>query len=98
MVAQVIPMDEFDLVNFGGTGDLSHHKILPALYCRQKAGQLPPNVRIIAAHSDKDEASYRALVREALDQFVDEADKDTNLIEAFLAQCTYVRLDAKGIP
>ncbi len=97
MVAQVIPVDDFDLVIFGGTGDLSRRKILPALYCRRKEGQLPTSARIIAAaHSDKDEASYRALVREALDLFVDEADKDAELIEAFLTQCHYVRLDAKG--
>ena len=31
MVSRVIPVDPFDLVIFGGTGDLARRKILPAL-------------------------------------------------------------------
>ncbi len=32
MVSRVIPVDPFDLVIFGGTGDLARRKILPGLY------------------------------------------------------------------
>ncbi len=31
MVSRVIPVDDFDLVIFGGTGDLARRKILPGL-------------------------------------------------------------------
>ncbi|SNZ21423.1 glucose-6-phosphate dehydrogenase [Cohaesibacter gelatinilyticus] len=97
MVAQVIPVENFDLVIFGGTGDLSRRKILPALYCRRRAGQLPADARIIAAaHSDKDQDSFRDLVRTSLQTFLDESVKDDALVEAFLDQCIYVRLDALG--
>ena len=42
MVARVIPVDPFDLVIFGGTGDLARRKILPSLYRRfWIAGQMP---------------------------------------------------------
>ena len=34
MVSRVIPVDPFDLIIFGGTGDLAQRKILPALYRR----------------------------------------------------------------
>ena len=34
MVSRVIPVDSFDLVIFGGTGDLAKRKILPGLYRR----------------------------------------------------------------
>ena len=34
MVSRVIPVDPFDLVIFGGTGDLARRKILPGLYRR----------------------------------------------------------------
>ena len=37
MVSRVIPVDPFDLVIFGGTGDLARRKILP--------GALPPVLR-----------------------------------------------------
>jgi glucose-6-phosphate 1-dehydrogenase len=34
---------DFDLVLFGGTGDLSMRKLLPALYARDRARDLPPD-------------------------------------------------------
>ena len=57
MVSRVIPVDPFDLVVFGGTGDLARRKILPALFRRFCAGQMGANSRIIgAARTDMDEA------------------------------------------
>ena len=38
----------FDLVIFGGTGDLAARKLLPGLYQSYMAGRLPPQARIIA--------------------------------------------------
>ena len=49
MVVRVIPVDDFDLVIFGATGDLARRKILPGLYRRFLAGQMPPEARIIGA-------------------------------------------------
>ena len=49
MVSRVIPVDDFDLVIFGGTGDLARRKILPGLYLRFVAGQIPDGARIIGA-------------------------------------------------
>ena len=49
MAMQTIPVKDFDLVIIGGTGDLATRKILPGLYRRLCAGQMPPNARIIAA-------------------------------------------------
>ena len=34
-------LQDFDLILFGGTGDLAMRKLLPALYRRFAAGQLP---------------------------------------------------------
>ena len=41
MVSRVIPVDPFDLVLFGATGDLAQRKILPGLYHRFEVGQMP---------------------------------------------------------
>ncbi|MGA1235150.1 MAG: glucose-6-phosphate dehydrogenase, partial [Lutimaribacter sp.] len=49
MVSRVIPVEPFDLVIFGGTGDLAQRKILPALYRRFRAGQIPQGARVIGA-------------------------------------------------
>ena len=43
MVSRVIPVEVFDLVIFGATGDLARRKILPGLYRRYLAGQIPEN-------------------------------------------------------
>ena len=41
-------LEPFDLVLFGGTGDLAMRKLLPALYRRVVAGQIAPGSRILA--------------------------------------------------
>lgn len=38
---------DFDLVLFGGTGDLAMRKLLPAMYSRDVCNDLPPTARII---------------------------------------------------
>ena len=41
MVSKTIPVKPFDLVIFGATGDLAKRKIIPALFRRFIAGQIP---------------------------------------------------------
>ena len=77
MVARVIPVEDFDLVIFGGTGDLARRKILPGLYRRFQAGQMPSTACVIgAARGDLDDAAYRKMVAEALDEFLPKGDRD----------------------
>ena len=97
MVARVIPVEDFDLVIFGGTGDLARRKILPGLYRRFQAGQMPPTARIIgAARGDLDNAAYRKLVAEALDEFLPKSDRDKTAEAAFIAQMHFLTIDATG--
>ncbi|TFL19727.1 glucose-6-phosphate dehydrogenase [Jannaschia formosa] len=97
MVSRTIPVDDFDLVLFGATGDLASRKILPSLYRRFLAGQVPPTARIIgAARSEMDDEGFRGLVREALDSFVSAGKRQEQAIADFLAQCSYIPVDAKG--
>jgi len=49
MTARIIQVDAFDLIVFGATGDLSRRKLLPALFQRDNAGQLPAAARILGA-------------------------------------------------
>jgi glucose-6-phosphate 1-dehydrogenase len=97
MVARVIPVDPFDLVVFGGTGDLAKRKILPGLYRRFQAGQMPPEARIIgAARADLDDAGYRALAGAALAEFVPKSRLDEAEVGRFLGRLHYVSIDATG--
>ncbi len=96
MVSRVIPVDPFDLVIFGGTGDLARRKILPGLFRRFCAGQMPPDARVIgAARSELDADGYRALVAEAVREEHGAGAQDAPL-DAFLAQVGYVAIDARG--
>ena len=98
MVSRVIPVDVFDLVIFGGTGDLARRKILPGLYRRFLAGQMPENSRIIgAARADLTEAAYRDQVSAAITEFVPAARHDSAVIAQFLSRIHYVSIDATGV-
>jgi glucose-6-phosphate 1-dehydrogenase len=96
MVSRVIPVDPFDLVIFGGTGDLARRKILPGLFRRFCAGQMPADARVIgAARSELDADGYRGLVAEAVREEHGVGAQDAQL-DAFLAQVGYVAIDARG--
>jgi glucose-6-phosphate 1-dehydrogenase len=55
----------FDLVLFGGTGDLAWRKLLPALFQAWRHGKLPAGGRILAvARDERSDENYREFVRE----------------------------------
>ncbi|MGI9354999.1 MAG: glucose-6-phosphate dehydrogenase [Rhizobiaceae bacterium] len=95
MTRQIIPVDAFDYVIFGGTGDLAQRKLLPALYQRDRDGQLPDDCRLIgAARSDHNHVSYRKFAWEALQEFVPENEREADSIEQFLNRLFYIAVDA----
>ncbi|MFK7764086.1 MAG: glucose-6-phosphate dehydrogenase [Roseobacter sp.] len=97
MVSRVIPVDPFDLVIFGGTGDLARRKILPGLFRRYCAGQMPKNARVIgAARSDMDDDAYRTLVRAAIEEFSPGDACGDGTLDSFLTGISYVTIDAMG--
>ncbi|OCX62294.1 glucose-6-phosphate dehydrogenase [Thioclava sp. SK-1] len=97
MVSRVIPVDPFDLVIFGATGDLANRKIFPGLYRRFQAGQMPMEARLIgAARSDMSCEEFRAHIRKSIDEFVHENKRDPKMIDDFIARLDYVPVDARG--
>ena len=59
----------FDLILFGGTGDLTWRKLMPALFQAWRHGKLPEGGRIIAvARDERSDDAYRAFIR---DRFVE---------------------------
>ncbi|WP_114966798.1 glucose-6-phosphate dehydrogenase [Alkalilacustris brevis] len=97
MVARVIPVEPFDLVIFGATGDLARRKILPGLYRRFRDGQMPDDARIIgAARGRMDSATYRREVAALLNELVPPARRDAQSLRAFCRRIEYVALDAAG--
>lgn len=93
----VSPVAPCDLVIFGATGDLARRKILPALYQRTVAGQIPPEARIIgAARGTMDIAGFRTLAQAAIAKFVHPKPQDEAKIAIFLQQLHFVPVDAVG--
>ena len=92
------PVSPCDFVVFGGTGDLAVRKLLPALYLRDRDGQLPPETRIVAvSRAGLDEAGYRDKIRGELPRFVRAAELDPEhngaTVERFIDRLTHVSLD-----
>jgi glucose-6-phosphate 1-dehydrogenase len=82
-------------VVFGATGDLAQRKLLPALYYRWQAGQMPPEARFIGvARRRLDDAAFRTLAGEAIAAHVAPADRDATAESGFLARLHYVAADA----
>lgn len=97
MVSRVIPVDAFDLVIFGGTGDLARRKILPGLFRRFLSKQMPAKAQVIgAARAKLDDTAYRDLIRAAIVEFGGEEAKRTGDLEAFLKRLRYISIDARG--
>ena len=97
MVSRVIPVEAFDLVIFGGTGDLARRKIFPGLYRRFQSGQMPPEARIVgAARSEMTDDAFRTMIGEAIAEFVGEAHRDAASVAEFLLRLGYVAIDARG--
>ena len=84
----------FDLVFFGGTGDLVWRKLMPALFQAFRHGTLPEGGRIIGIGREAlSDAQYRAQIQSRFAQV--EGDKRPNDEEfsRFAALLHYVRMD-----
>jgi glucose-6-phosphate 1-dehydrogenase len=88
-------LPDFDLVLFGGTGDLAMRKLLPALFRRHCHGDFAPGARIIgAARAALTREAYLASAEAACREHLG-AEFDAARWPSFAAQLAYLRLDAK---
>ena len=84
----------FDLVLFGGTGDLAWRKLMPALFQAFRHGTLPENGRIIGVgRDDMSDDQYRKLIQTRFDK-VDLAKRPSaEEFARFAALLEFVRMD-----
>jgi glucose-6-phosphate 1-dehydrogenase len=84
----------FDLVLFGGTGDLAWRKLMPALFQAFRHGSLPEGGRIIGVARDQlDDDQYRSLMRARLDQVELEKRPSPGEFERFAGLLRFLRMD-----
>jgi glucose-6-phosphate 1-dehydrogenase len=84
----------FDLVLFGGTGDLAWRKLMPALFQAFRHGKLPADGRIIAVARDaRSDAQYRALIRDKFADVEEAKQPSPEEFERFAGLLHYQRMD-----
>ena len=94
-MAQLVPVDVFDLIIFGGTGDLALRKLLPALYHRDRDGQITGDSRIVSVgRSALARDDYLGLVEKALQDNLDSEEFDAGFWKTFSKRIEYVEADA----
>lgn len=97
MTSQTIPVEPFDCIVFGGSGDLAERKLIPALYQRQRAGQLSNPTRIIgASRSAMSDDEYKIFAEKAIRTHVKAEEVDEDELKTFITRLHYVTVDAKS--
>ena len=80
-------------VIFGGTGDLTHRKLLPALYNLMTESRLSGDFQVLSiGRRDKDDAAYRAEARQSIERF-SRSKPDADRLESFLSLVHYRRVE-----
>ena len=93
-MAKLLPVDEFDLVIFGGTGDLTMRKLLPAMYHRDRDGQITTGSRIIAvSRSSLSREAYLDKAKTALLSNLPSGEFSEKHWESFGRRIEYVGID-----
>ena len=95
MTTRIIPVDDFDLVIFGATGDLSQRKLLPALFHRDEQGQLPDGACIIGtSRKPMSQQEFRDFAAKAIDSHAQFMKSTPEVIERFLNRLSYHAAEA----
>jgi glucose-6-phosphate 1-dehydrogenase len=82
------------IIIFGASGDLTARKLVPALYHLCKDQQMPTDYRIVGlARREKTDASWRAELRSALDQFSRTKPVDDRIWQDFAQHVFYCQGD-----
>ena len=85
-----LPVHPTTLVIFGGTGDLAHRKLLPAVYNLAHEGALPERFNLIAvSRSDIPNNDYQGMARESITDF-SRRPPDEQVLEKLLERVRYV--------
>ena len=93
---RLLPVAPFDMVVFGGTGDLAMRKLMPALLRRDIDGQIAPESRIIGiGRSAIEDSAYARRVEESCRREVGEAFTEKSW-SSFAHRLHYVALDASN--
>ena len=93
-MSSTIPTDPATIVIFGGSGDLSKRKLVPALFQLHCEKQLPPETAIIGyARTGESDEKYRAEMKAAVAEFARKKPVDDADWSAFASRLHFFRGD-----
>jgi len=94
-MAKFVPVDIFDLVIFGGAGDLALRKLMPALFHRDLDGQLPAGSRIISVgRRQLPNDEFLDMVAKSLKAELSESECPPGSWQSFSDKLQYIAADA----
>ncbi len=92
-----VPVEPFEIIVFGGTGDLARRKLLPALYHRFCDDQIPGKSRIIGvSRSEKTQDEYVETIRSAYEEFSKDEPLKPKSWKKFAKLLDYHAIDVGG--
>ena len=93
-IPEIVKPASFDLILFGGTGDLAWRKLMPALFQAFRHGSLPDGGRIIGVARDKlTDEQYRSLIETRFREVDEPKQPSPEEFARFAAMLHYVRMD-----
>src|SRR5436309_783855 len=85
-----LPVHPTALVIFGGTGDLAHRKLLPALYNLAHEGALPERFELVGvARRDQPNEDFSEMAKESIERF-SRRKPDPDVLNGLLSNARYV--------
>jgi len=85
-----LPVRPTALVIFGGTGDLAHRKLLPALYNLAHEGALPERFELIGvARRDQEHEDFKEIAKESIQKY-SRRQPDEDVLAGLLEDARYV--------
>jgi len=95
-MSSAIPTDPATIVIFGGSGDLSKRKLVPALFELHRENQLPPATAIVGyARTGESDETYRAEMKAAVAEFARKKPVEEEEWTSFAARLFFFRGDLK---
>ena len=86
-------LEDFDLIVFGGDGDLAFRKIYPALYHRLNEGQISESSRVLAiSRTDRPSQDFLDDLKLNLGRFIDKLDDE--VLGRFISMFEHGMIDA----
>jgi len=87
-------LNTFDLYLFGGTGDLSNRKLIPAMFRQETLGNIDDTSQIIGIGSrDLSAEEYISMVNESLNKYYIDFEQQKDAWLKFAKRLQYIKLD-----